>query len=251
MSSKAYSRGLILAAVFFLFISVTPSIAQKKVKVRISEFGVLKGYFLETFDSSGIVLSIDSQRVAIPFDNIKVIRFYDPSNKKPHIGNLDSFPQLERGYYHTIGLGLTFSEASPGVSLSMVNGYNFNRWFNAGIGLGIDQYDDMNTIPIFAEMKGYLKKGKFIPYYFLRPGYGFLSNVDGQNETSKKGGIHWQAGVGYQINFYETAMSFSLAHVGQNATVSYIQPDWWGDDGIHIIEKRMKRRISFRIELLF
>lgn len=239
-----------LSAIFSLSISLS---AQEKQHVRIEliDNSLYVGPVFQSIDSLGVYLNIEGTEVLIPHDRIENIQF---EKMKPTVvkSKTLTFSGIEPGYYHTIGMGISFGNASPGLSLNLVNGYMFNPYLGAGIGIGYEALEDISTFPVYAELKGYIMQRRFAPFYFFRPGYGFLNTAYTSYENSKEvGGIYWQAGVGYQFNFQENAMAISICSMGQDATVTYTYPDWWTQDDTIITEKRMKRRMAIRIEFTF
>jgi hypothetical protein len=84
-------------------------------------------------------------------------------------------------------------------SFQMVNGYRFSKRIFAGVGIGADLFATETIIPLFASFRGdILKKGEFIPFYFIDFGYGF--NATRNDDIEYKGGIAAAAGIGFKIN---------------------------------------------------
>ncbi|XOV91203.1 MAG: hypothetical protein ACFHWX_13435 [Bacteroidota bacterium] len=252
MSYKKVKSGrvFLLATVFFFAVGLQSLTAQQRVKVELWDNSLYVGPIYRSIDSVGVHLTIEGSDVLIPHDRIENIQFINSSKslfKKNKV-----FTEVEKGYYNAVGLGMSFGNAVPGLSINLVNGYQWGRILGTGIGIGYEAMDDISTIPVYAEVKGYLKQGKNIPYLFVRPGYGFLNNADTFGETSdEKGGIYWNAGMGYQFNFEYSSMVISIGHMGQDATVSYSWFDWWSGDENFATERRMKRRIAVRLEFIF
>ncbi len=246
------SRWRLLSAAFFFSLSLC---AQEKqhVRVELVDNSLYVGPVFQSIDSLGVHLSIEGTAVIIPHDRIANIQFH--RMKHPVIKqarNEHKFAGIEPGYYHTIGLGTSFGNSKPGLSLNLVNGYMFNSYLGAGIGIGYEALEDISTFPVYAELKGYIMQRWLSPFYFFRPGYGFLNTAyTSYGNTKEVGGIYWQAGVGYQFNFSESAIAISICSMGQDAKVTYKYPDWWSQDETVVTEKRMKRRTALRIEFTF
>jgi hypothetical protein len=108
------------------------------------------------------------------------------------------------GHYTEIGALATTRTTPDNVttaafSFQMVNGYRFSRRFFAGMGIGADLFATETIIPLFASFRGdILKKGEFIPYYFIDFGYGF--NATRNDDIDYKGGISAAGGIGFKIN---------------------------------------------------
>lgn len=112
----------------------------------------------------------------------------------------------ERGWYNATGFsgfgGRSDSYLKMGIGLSTTTGYMFNR--NLGIGLGIakDNYSSRQgegLYPVFAEVRGYLKKKFNTPYYAVRAGYGFAFENEKFGITQAEGGAMLNPSVGYRF----------------------------------------------------
>lgn len=247
----------------FMSLLVNQVNAQEYIVIKLHDLTKFKGRILSSFDSTGVLLSIEGNPLLVKYDQIRTIRF--KSSSKPYDqgkrNGRDEFAQFEKGYYHSIAIGLISGNDNSDISATIVNGYKFHRFLHAGIGVNYDRYENMSAIPIFLEGKGYVKKGKFVPYYFAQLGYGFTVE-DRQNnyyaEYDSKGGFYWKFGVGYQINFYKTAMAFSVGYGNQKTRSEYVtnyyQPwlsSYYYGDPIEVSEKRSMRRVDVKISLLF
>ena len=108
------------------------------------------------------------------------------------------------GHYTEIGALATTRTTPDNVttaafSFQMVNGYRFSRRLFAGIGIGADLFATETIIPLFASFRGdVLKKGEFIPFYFIDFGYGF--NATRNDDIDYKGGLAAAGGIGFKIN---------------------------------------------------
>lgn len=80
-------------------------------------------------------------------------------------------------------------------SLQTINGYFFNPYFSAGIGVGLDGYSDpnINTFPVFVEVRAYLKDSRNTPFAFID--YGGLIKI---GDNFKKGNM-FNIGAGYKV----------------------------------------------------
>jgi hypothetical protein len=90
-------------------------------------------------------------------------------------------------------------------SFQTVNGYRFSDHLFTGIGAAADLYATQTTIPLFFSVRGnLLKKGLFVPYYFVDAGYGF-DITSSTTTVSYKGGTMFAAGLGFKIRFSPVA----------------------------------------------
>lgn len=87
------------------------------------------------------------------------------------------------------------SNKAGAYSLQTINGYFFNPYLSAGIGVGLDGYHDpnINTFPLFAEVRAYLKDGSNSPFAYMD--YGGLIKI---SDNFKKGNM-FNIGAGYKI----------------------------------------------------
>lgn len=90
-------------------------------------------------------------------------------------------------------------------SFQTVNGYWFGPRLFTGLGVAADIYATQTTIPVFASIRGdLLKKGLFVPYYFMDGGYGF-DITSSTTSISYKSGPMFAAGIGFKIRFSNVA----------------------------------------------
>jgi hypothetical protein len=169
----------------------------------------------------------------------------------------------ERGYLLNVEWGLlsgreslrsSFNntrEATSVLSVSMVNGYRFNRFLGLGLGLGIDGYRDGAMTPLFVRGTGYLLKGRFSPVYALDAGYSFYSPVfNGRTETTfqvrNRGGLMGNAAGGVQV-FLGREVSFytMLGYRMQAARYEYRSEQLQSREVENLLFRRMSLRVGF------
>jgi len=80
-------------------------------------------------------------------------------------------------------------------SLQTINGYFFGPYFSAGIGIGLDGYHEpnINTLPVFLDLRAYLSDNYNTPFLFLD--WGTLLAA---SDTFQKGNL-FNIGVGYKV----------------------------------------------------
>lgn len=80
-----------------------------------------------------------------------------------------------------------------------VNGYRFNQYLFTGIGVAADLYATQTIVPVFASIRGdVVKKGVFVPFYFLDGGYG-IDITSSTTDINYKSGIMFAAGLGFKV----------------------------------------------------
>jgi len=82
-------------------------------------------------------------------------------------------------------------------SLQTINGYFFSPYFSAGIGLGLDAYQNphTNTLPLFFDLRTYFQDAKSSPYIYMDIG----SLIPVKNGTKR--GNMFNIGLGYKQPF--------------------------------------------------
>jgi len=168
------------------------------------------------------------------YDYIRKIQFkgkgsaYGEFNEK-----IASNPSIKTGaYFHEFRTGLLFGEEDVSFAVHMLNGYQFNQYLGTGLGIGLNTYGDYLTLPIYAAVKGYILDRKVSPFYFGDIGYGFAwrnnNNTDYYQVSNLKGGYYWQLGMGYQVNFFNSAFVMAIGYTNQDSQADYAyNPGWW------------------------
>jgi hypothetical protein len=110
-------------------------------------------------------------------------------------------------------------------SLQTVNGYKFNTYFFAGVGVGIDLFAIQNIAPVFLSLRGdFTDKGSVIPYYFLDGGYGFNATINDSDSVRYTGGETFGGGIGLKLLYQgNAAFTFSTGYRYQQAAPNFPQ----------------------------
>ena len=119
-------------------------------------------------------------------------------------------------------------------------GYFVNPHLSAGIGFGADRYEEpgVNTLPLFADFRGYLKDKGNTPYVFADAGYAVRFSV------AQERGFLIDAGLGYKF--------LSSKKIGMTVAVGYNYkqfPDMWEDIKQKLPNAFFKRRHSVFINV--
>ena len=242
-------------------ISTNKSIAQenRETKIYLKNGVRIKGAILESTTSTAINVRIENQADPVPikYDHIKKIKFrgYGSLNEEMD-KRIGSAPGLHlNSFFHELRGGLLFGDENIDVSIHSLNGYQFSKYLGTGLGVGVNKFGNYVTLPIYATIKGYLKDGSVSPFYYGDIGYGFAwdtnKNKDYYIVEDVQGGLYWQVGVGYQFNFYKSALVLSLGYINQQSSAEYTTYGWWGVGDIEVSENRLLRRVSFSVGILF
>lgn len=228
---------------------------ETQVTVYLKNGKVLQGAIITSIFDEYLTLEIDElTHLDIHFDKIKSIYFGQ------HAEEAKSKPAYEpkTGFIHAADIGLLFGQTSYGVapsfSANIVNSYQFNPHFGTGLGLGIDLYGNITTLPVYANLKGAFTKKKVTPYYFLNAGYTFAWANEHYNDLEYdhvKGGWFFQPGLGYQFNMAQSALLIGFGYRIQKVTLDYHTPNWQWDGEIFYHEEITIRRLSFSVGISF
>lgn len=231
---------------------------NKEVKIFLKNGVKIQGALLKYVDERTIKVSMDNQSepYVIRYDLISKIKIKGNGYLSEDLEEkLVVPPKLELNtFYHELRGGLLFGDENVSGTVNTINGYQFNQYLGTALGIGMNKYGNYITLPIYASIKGYLKDQKVVPFYFGDVGYGFAwnssSNQDAYVVENVKGGLYWQLGAGYQINFYNSALVFSLGYINQHSSADYTYRGW-ADGGVEVSEKRLLRRVNLSVGFLF
>ncbi len=218
----------------------------------------IKGGIVRSFDDHKLEVDIHStEPLLIRYDRIKRITFKKYGNISDDFEDkLDNPPALKiNSFYHEVRGGLLFGDENVDVSLQSINGYQFNKYLGTALGAGLNKYGNYMTLPIYAAVKGYLYDRKVTPFYFGDIGYGFAWKTNKNDDVFEidnvNGGFYWQLGLGYQVNFYNSALVFTLGYINQDSKVDYVYYRPWDIDDVEVSERRILRRMAFSVGFLF
>lgn len=248
---------LLLLLLVPLSIQVHAQINQR-AKIVLKNGIIVNGGIVESFDDKFLKVSIDSSNIIlIRYDHMKRIIFKGKVNTE---GASEEILMLQpslniESFYHEFRGGLLIGEENTSFTVQTINGYQFSKYLGTGLGLGVNKYGNYITLPIYATVKGYLYDKKVSPFYYGDIGYGFAWQTN-KNETTfgldnVQGGLYWQLGLGYQINFHQSAMVFSLGYLNQTSTANYTYFRGWDISDVEISERRILRRFAISIGFLF
>lgn len=235
-------------AVLLFFLYAGELQAQENVRIVLEDRTVLKNVELQGADSSGIFISdINVERLQkLDYDDVRKIKFLH----KPQIDENEKSEKNSGRLYHQIAAGIFFGDDMNSFAFQLFNGYRFTEYVHAGLGLGYEKYGQLAVLPVMAELKGYVKKGKFVPYYFLQSGYGFVVEKDIPEQTfdvyEVDGGILWKAGVGYQLDLSSFFVTLSIAYKNQKIVKHYAYPDV-----LEVEEKHSFRGVEVKLGIVF
>lgn len=231
---------------------------NQKAKIVLKNGIKINGGIVDSFDDKWLKVNIDSSNIIlIRYDHIKKIVFKgnnNPIGDSEELSALQSSLNIE-SFYHEFRGGLLIGEENTSFTVQTINGYQFSKYLGTGLGLGINKYGNYITLPIYATVKGYLYDKKVSPFYYGDIGYGFAWQSN-KNENmfeldNVQGGLYWQLGLGYQVNFHNSAMTFTLGYSNQDSKAEYTYFSGWDINSVKVSERRILRRFALSIGFLF
>jgi hypothetical protein len=204
------------------------------VDYRKGEFLVLKRLNgdLDTIADSQIkkIEQIEMSRRSAVVESNK--RYDRTMPKKDKAKKKRKYQFRETGWYNATGFsgfgGRSGNYLKMGIGLSTTTGYMFNRYLGVGVGIAKDNYSSRQgegLYPVFAEVRGYLKKKFNAPYYAVRAGYGFAFENEKFGVTRAEGGVMLNPSVGYRFGgdktgniYFEIGYKFQKQFIERTST---------------------------------
>ena len=247
-----------LIGLLFLIPFTLKAQLEKPAKIWLVNGVKIKGALIESFNDKNLNVELaDGQNLVISYDHIKKLSFKDHGSlNRDFADRLKKPPSLQlKTFYHEFRGGLLIGEENTSGTIHTINGYQFNKYLGTGLGIGLNKFGNYLAVPIYATVKGYLLDRKVSPFYYGDVGYGIAWHNNKNDEIfdleNVTGGLYWQLGLGYQINFYNSAITVALGYVNQQSTADYTYYEWWSTDPIEISESRLLRRLNFSVGFLF
>jgi hypothetical protein len=199
-----------------------------KSKVILKNGVMMKGEIVEFVQDDYLIIHVmKGQDMRIPADYIRSFKI-----KK---GKMSTYNLPKQGYYNYTKGGFLFLKANEfdGVQVNMsvhtINGYRYNQFYGAGLGVGLDRYGSTSALPVYLSIYRDLLASKVTPTFNGNIGYGWMWEInDGWEEFDQvKGGLYWELGAGLRINYNKTALIFNYAYKRQNSELTISEDLWW------------------------
>lgn len=157
------------------------------------------------------------------------------SSIESYVANVQS-----TGFYNRTSVGVLGGD-NLGASMRIVNGYSFNRHWETGFGVGIEQLNWNPYVPLFVEGKYSILKGNTRPFISVHSGY--LMPL--RNFEFNKGGLTTGAELGITHYFsnhlgISTSLGYRFCYLKQ-------QNMWWDD----FMTTTQMNRFEIRLGLVF
>ena len=147
--------------------------------------------------------------------------------------SIEKYRFREKGFYSQISGNTLSSDEAFSYSINAVFGKMESRLLGFGGGLGfysfnIDSENHQKFMPIFGEMRSYLRKKMTAPFVSIKAGYGFLLNKNTENtwnnlnvETSHQGGLFFNPAFGYRFGANAVNFVIDVGFVVQHSKKGY------------------------------
>lgn len=139
------------------------------------------------------------------------------------------------------------TQSGIGVSLSYL--YQWRHYLSAGVGVGYDNYNfnqSRSIVPVFAQVRSYLKDTAKSPYVDMKIGFGFSSSSD-DSTIESSGGLYGQTSAGLRFGSGGFRTMVGLGLQVQNSYIEGFHP--W-NAGI-VYEDRQYRRLVLNLGFIF
>jgi hypothetical protein len=110
-----------------------------------------------------------------------------------------------------------FTKSGTWVKLNV--GYSYSQRLNLGLSAGVNTYKDCNglaTLPVEAEVKGFLFEKPNTPFAIARAGYSFERPNDGSYGTV------WSLGLGYRLKIGRNARFMPIVGFNHQQVHTYV-----------------------------
>ena len=244
----------------FLLCSLALVRAQGRDVVKLKDGSVIKGDITEYFKGKHLrIRTLEGT----------VHQFEDSLVAKQKLKNGNRVVGVKRsGYFNssTFGLLSGSSYGGPAASFQMVNGYQFLGRFSAGIGVGLDGMRGRRVLPVFADLRAYLRNEGVSPFIVVNGGYAFHKSshdydysrfdiIGGFGPPSEFGG-GFLGGVRIGVRNYTSknfGITFSAGYRFQELKREYLSTFWNGSESVYfpVTEVTKAHRMDVRFGIYF
>lgn len=227
---------------------------QKQDVVYLNNGSVIKGK-LESLPEEPNKVRIKSAGNLWVFDmeEVKSIehgKLTTPDQPANNFFNEVYFKRQEAGFYNVTDIGLMYGKDANNYnaysfSFHIINGYQINKKWSSGIGIGIESMD-RGFLPVFVEGKYHLWDQDFSPYAAMQVGYGFPM------ERMRQGGILLNPQIGFRsYTNHKNGVNFSLGYRFQKSSYDGVYYNDFGNEIGSIKQTTYYHRFVVRFGFLF
>ena len=223
------------------------------MKLRMANGNVIAGYLTEYHADDFMILEVtDSVYLRISLDDVSKIK------------NVRFLSEIEEAtpwtYYNYTTFGITFIRTEFGLdglewNLHTIHGVHINDFYKTGLGIGIDRYGNVSSMPIYLGGRAEVSHGRSAPLLLGNVGYGYMWEKENRSEfngiVDLSGGLYWELGGGITIRNPVVSYSISLSYKSQNSKIDYNFVDWWSGMDEMYQEDRVFRNIALNFGMSF
>lgn len=130
---------------------------------------------------------------------------------------------LKKGYrgFVEAGASIEILHETGGFNLFTTHGYQFNRRFYLGAGIGVEgisHYEMVMSVPIFADFRAYFTGTKVKPFCDVQVGYKIGCNMAPEDcthsygENVKYDGVHAALGIGIEYKWLSVKLAYDIGY---------------------------------------
>lgn len=221
----------LLFSLCFLF-ACTIVFAQGKYEqvVYLKNGSVIHGLIVEYVPNASIKVKSGPNLFAYKMDEIEKITLEEPAARV--------YEGKSKGYYGIAQVGLTDFPAGGNLamaSISLINGYQFNRYVGLGLGIGGDiSTHKVYNMPVFADLRINFLKTRVTPFVAIDLGYNaqFTQTYDyysGDTKPQVYHGMVFNPSLGVKVGISKkVGASLALGYKMLGVNASYTSYSYYG-----------------------
>ena len=216
------------------------------VVVELVDGEQIEGFIHSPAETPKLYIKSSNQTHILEYENIKDITFLraqslnggDPSR-----------------FFNVTELGIILGrndqdQVSGNFTIHTINGYMVKEYLGAGVGIGLDFYDQATVLPFYLSVRASIPPRKNIrPYYFVNGGYSHAwenANENFDNIDKVRGGWMLHPGLGLEFKLEKTSLLLTAGYKVQKLTT------WFGPNfGVETKEERTIRKLVISTGLRF
>lgn len=207
---------------------------SERIKVILNNGTVLYGELIAYSPETGLIMQIKGHNITIKNQDIKRFKMLNRSVEKTYL------PLKRKKIYYRTNFGLLSNTNGTGTTMNISALYQFNSYFSAGVGIGVDNYyfnAPHNIFPVFTEFKGYLMDKSSSPFVSLKTGYSFSTPHEESGQLAARGGILLNPTFGYR--FGSRGIMFDI-YSGLRYQKAYYEKGGWAFSTQDILWRRIE-----------
>lgn len=207
----------ILFFVFILCLCLT--LYAQDDKVFLKNGSLIRGTVAVGTITDTILIGVMGSQIAVPLQIVDEVRLKNRNGMRLEGYKDLSYPKgwssvLEGG----VLIGSHWEYGAPGMKpmLRLSQEYQYHPFLNGGMGAGLFLYDNYTVFPVTFDYHALLGRSHRSWMLYGGLGYGFArSRSDDEQNHEVRGGLHYQAGVGWQQRVGSNYVRFKFGYALQ------------------------------------